>query len=148
MSDPKEWPSKHRELIFVCRAVADRWGEEVVDMLAARHRDLVREAFRKEVARTGRNDMAALAEKFGRSSGTHDYEMIRADADVLEFKITRCWHAEFFNGLNACDVGLKFMCAGDDAMIEGFNPRIALERPSVMMRGEDCCHFIYRWRSR
>ena len=88
--------------------------------------------------------MAALAEKVTRHSDRHTKEVIRQDDRVLEMKITRCAHAEIFAEMNAWDIGQKFVCAGDDAMIEGFNPNIQLERPGIMMRGDGCCHFIYR----
>jgi len=146
MTDMNDLRARHRALVFACRTIRDRFGEDAVDLVAEQHAKNVRAAFRKEAAETGRNDMAALAERMGTPSDTHTYDPIRGDADVLEFRITRCAHAEIFAEMNATDIGRKFMCAGDDAMIEGFNPDISLERPALLMTGGDHCHFIYRMR--
>jgi predicted ArsR family transcriptional regulator len=146
MPDLEGWRCRHTSLVFACRTIRDRFGEEAVDLVAGQHMKNVREAFRRQAAETGRNDMAALAERMTAPSESHTQEVIRQDDRVLEIKVTRCAHAEIFAEMNARDVGLKFMCAGDEAMIAGFNPQIELERPKVMMRGDDCCHFIYRLR--
>ena len=144
MADIQDWRCKHTSLIFACRIIRDRFGEDAVDAVAAQHMKNVREAFEKKVADGAPNDMAALAEHMLKESDTHDIEAVRRDEHVFEARVTRCAHAEMFAEMNAWDVGLKFMCAGDDAMIAGFNPKITLERPKVMMKGDDCCHFIYR----
>ena len=144
MSTMQDWRCKHTSLVFACRIIRDRFGGEAVDKVAEQHMHNVREAFRRKVAEGAPNDLNALAEHMLAPSETHTMEVIRRDERVFEVKVTRCAHAEIFAEMNAWDVGLKFMCAGDDAMIEGFNPQIELDRPKIMMRGDDCCHFIYR----
>ncbi len=139
-----DWRCKHRSLVFVCRTIRDRFGEAAVDAVAAQHMENVRKAFAEKTAGGAPNNMDALAEHMLAPSETHDIEVLRRDEWVLELKVTRCRHAEMFAEMNALDVGAQFMCAGDDAMIEGFNPRISLERPETIMTGGDCCHFIYR----
>jgi len=144
MADIQEWKCKHTSLTFACRIIRDRFGEAAVDKVADQHMQNVREAFRRKVADGAPNDIDALADHLLAPSDAHDIEVIRRDERLLELKVTRCGHAEMFEEMNACDVGLKFMCAGDDAMIEGLNPGISLERPKMIMKGDDCCHFIYR----
>jgi hypothetical protein len=41
------------------------------------------------------------------------------------------------------DVGMKMICMGDYAVVEGFNPEIRFTRPKTLMAGDDCCHFIF-----
>lgn len=144
MSDLKSWRSKNRELTFACRVIQDRFGEEAVDAVAAQHMKNVREAFRRKAAETGRSDLAVLAEGFKDITDTHEHQIVRQTDTVLEVKVTRCAHAEMFAEWNARDVGLRFMCAGDVAAVEGLNPKLTLERPKLIMKGDDCCHFIYR----
>jgi hypothetical protein len=144
MADLGSWRSKHRELIFACRVIGDRFGPGAVDAVAAEHMKNVREAFRQKAEETGRNDLAVLVEGFQKITETHEHEILRQDDRVLEIRVTRCAHAEMFADYCARDIGLKFMCAGDMAMIEGLNPKITLERPKLLMAGDDCCHFIYR----
>jgi len=143
MADMDPWRSKHRELIFACRVIEDRFGKAAVDAVAAEHMRNIRETFARKAAETGRNDLAALARQFSAPAETHTREIVRQDDRVFEVRITRCAHAEMFREWNAQDVGLKFMCAGDEAMIAGFNPKVTLERPELLMRGDACCRFIY-----
>lgn len=136
---------RNRELIYACRVIADRFGPEAVDDLAERHRAHIREAFAEKARQVGRTDLAALREAMNLSSSpNHEYEIIADEPDHFEFKVTNCIHAEEFAAWNARDLGRKFMCAGDEAMVEGFNPRIRFERPKLLMNGDECCHFIYR----
>lgn len=143
MASLQDWRCKHRSLIVACRTIRDRFGEEAVDAVAAQHMKNVREAFAEKARQVGCNDLEAFARQVGEHSDTHDTETVRSDAKVYETRITRCAHAEIFAEYKARDIGLKFMCAGDEAMIAGFNPKIKLERPEIIMRGDDCCHFIY-----
>ena len=41
------------------------------------------------------------------------------------------------------DVGLKMICMGDFPVVEGYNPEIRLRREKTLMKGDDCCHFIF-----
>ena len=144
MPEEQSWRCKNMSLIFACRVVAERFGPEAVDLLARHHLERVRAAFREKAAAGAPNGLEALAEQIKGISATHEHQIIRQDDRVLEFKVTRCAHAELFAAWNALDLGLKFMCSGDEAMIEGLNPRITLERPRLLMKGDECCHFIYQ----
>jgi len=144
MSDAESWRSRNAALISALRVVRERFGQEALDLLAAHHRKRVRAASQERAAALGRNDLAALAELHDAPSETHRLQWLRRQERVLEFKIVRCAHAEQYAADGARDFGLAFMCAGDEAMIEGFNPKIRLERPRLLMKGDDCCHFIYR----
>ncbi|MBN2584079.1 MAG: L-2-amino-thiazoline-4-carboxylic acid hydrolase [Planctomycetes bacterium] len=143
MTDLKAWRDKHTSLICACRTIRDRFGEAAVDAVAAQHMANIREAYAAKARDMGRNDLEAFASQMGGHPLTHDREVLRSDGNVFEVRITRCYHAEVFAEQDARDVGLKFMCAGDEAMIAGFNPKIRLERPELLMNGDACCHFIY-----
>lgn len=144
MPDLKTWRVKHRALVDACRVIGKRFGQKAVDDVAERHMENVRAAFRKKAEDLGRDGLSVLAEGFEKITDTHAHAIVRQTDRVLEIKVTRCAHAELFADLGARDIGRKFMCAGDQAMIEGLNPRITLERPQVIMNGDPICHFIYR----
>lgn len=69
--------------------------------------------------------------------------MIRKDREALEVRVTRCAHAEAFKGFNAADVGLRMICMGDHAVVEGFNPGIRFTRTKTIMAGDDFCNFSF-----
>lgn len=143
MTDLADVRPKHAELVSICRTVRDRFGEKAVEDLARRHRENIVAAYAEKAARLGRNDLEAFVSQMGENPQTHTRQVIRREKNVYEMKITRCAHAEILKELNALDLGLRFVCAGDDAMLQGFNPRIRLQRPQLLMKGDDCCHFIY-----
>jgi len=66
----------------------------------------------------------------------------------LEVKVYKCIHAKVFRKLNATNIGYKLICRGDDAATEGFSPDIELICPKILMKGDDCCHFIWRRKKR
>ena len=143
MTDIVDIRRKHAELVSVCRTVRDRFGEKAVEDLAQRHRENIAAAYAEKAAQLGCNDLEAFVSEMGENPQTHTRQVIRRDKNVYEMKITRCAHAEILKELNALDLGLRFVCAGDDAMLEGFNPKIRLQRPTLLMKGDNCCHFIY-----
>ncbi|HUT59764.1 MAG TPA: L-2-amino-thiazoline-4-carboxylic acid hydrolase [Phycisphaerae bacterium] len=143
MADLSALRRRHAELIFMCRAARERWGQQAVDALAECHMKAIREAFARKAAELGSNDLAAFVGQMTTHPETHTREEVRSDEGVYEMKITRCAHAEIFAEWNARDIGLQFVCGGDVAMIEGFNPAMQLRRPKLLMRGDDCCRLIY-----
>jgi len=134
---------RHAAFIYALRTVRERFGQEGVDDLARRHHDNIVKAYAKKAAELGRSDLEAFISQMKLNPETHERQELRREKGIYEMKITRCAHAEIFAQWNACDLGCQFVCAGDDAMLEGFNPEIKLTRPKLLMKGDDCCHFIY-----
>jgi len=91
---------------------------------------------------TERNDPEYLLCLFNKK--VHEFEVIRKNRKILEVKVTKCIHAETFKKLNAAHIGQKLICSGDEAVTEGFNPKIKFIRPNLLMVGDDCCHFIWK----
>jgi hypothetical protein len=99
-----------------------------------------RERWREIAEETGRNDPEYLFRLF--TNRVHEYDVVRKDRNVLEVIVTKCVHAENFQRSDAADVGMRMICMGDYAVVEGFNPEIRFTRPKTLMDGDECCHFI------
>jgi predicted ArsR family transcriptional regulator len=123
------------------RYLEKEYGEEVSDILAEWKNDKTRREWRRIGKETGRNDPEYLFRLF--NDEVHDYKVIRKDPKALEVKVHRCAHAEAFKELNAQDIGMKMICQGDIAVVEGFNPEINFRRPKTLMKGDELCHFIF-----
>ena len=117
------------------------YGEEALDVLAKWRDEKTREGWRKTAESTGRSDPEYFFSLFNKE--VHDFEVIRKDRKALEVKVTRCIHADTFKKFNAAHIGQKFICDGDIAATEGFNPKIKFTRAKLLMAGDDCCHFIW-----
>lgn len=62
----------------------------------------------------------------------------------LVFNITRCRYAEMYQSLGIPELGKLISCSRDHALIEGFNPQIALRRTQTIMEGAPHCDFVYQ----
>jgi hypothetical protein len=74
----------------------------------------------------------------------YDIEVLRQTEDLYEWNVTRCGYADMYRELGMEDLGYHLSCARDFAMVEGFNPKMRLERTKTLMEGADCCDFRIR----
>jgi L-2-amino-thiazoline-4-carboxylic acid hydrolase len=65
-------------------------------------------------------------------------------SDEIDFNVTRCRYAEFYRGLGLAELGYLIHCNRDHAMIDGFNPDLALTRTQTVMEGASHCDFRFR----
>jgi hypothetical protein len=132
-------------LALVFRAFAAELGEERArEVLAAAIRDLALQA--GCVAAKGGNDLDHLKQAVVKwtEGGALELTVLRDNAEVLEFNVTRCQFAEMYRRLGLADLGPILSCGRDGAMIEGFNPEITLTRTQTIMEGAPHCDFRYR----
>ena len=129
------------------RAFAAEVGEaRAREILAGVVRDLARQAGCAAAAALGGNGLPELrrAVETWREGGALELEVIREDAEALEFDVTRCRFAEMYRRLGLEDLGALLSCNRDGAMAEGFNPGIELTRTQTLMEGAGRCDFRYR----
>lgn len=127
------------------RAFAAEVGEpRAREIVAGVVRDLARQAG-CAVAADG-NDLAHLKRTVAKwtEGGALELTVLRDDAGAFEFDVTRCRFAEMYARLGLADLGGVLSCARDAAMVEGFNPGIALTRTQTIMGGAPHCDFRYR----
>ncbi len=70
-------------------------------------------------------------------------DVIEQTGDVFSFNVTRCRYAELYEKLGIRELGTALSCARDYALIEGFNPEVALKRTQTIMEGAPHCDFRY-----
>jgi hypothetical protein len=128
-------------LITTARFIENLYGEGALEALV-RWKDKRNKGRWREVAQeTGRSDPEYLFRLF--TDRVHKYKVMRKNNEALEVIVTECVHAKTFKEFNATDIGMKMICMGDYAVVEGFNPNIRFRRPKTLMAGDDCCHFIF-----
>lgn len=76
--------------------------------------------------------------------GSQEVDILASGADRLDFNVTRCRYAEFYQELGLVELGLQIHCNRDHAMIAGFNPDLALTRSQTLMAGASHCDFRFR----
>jgi hypothetical protein len=91
-------------------------------------------------------DAFATALDVWKEGGALEIEMLGATSDRLDFNVTRCHFAEMYRALGLADLGASLSCQRDFALIDGFNPEIALIRTQTIMEGASHCDFRFRRR--
>ena len=71
------------------------------------------------------------------------FDILESTSEKLSMNVTRCRYAEMYKELGLADLGFTLSCGRDYAMVEGFNPKIKLERTQTIMEGSDHCDFRY-----
>ncbi|GEP55978.1 L-2-amino-thiazoline-4-carboxylic acid hydrolase [Reyranella soli] len=85
-----------------------------------------------------------VAEELWAGGGGMELEVVGQTADRLDFNVTRCRYAEFYQELGLADLGSLIHCSRDHAMVEGFNDGLELTRSQTIMAGGSCCDFRFR----
>lgn len=70
-------------------------------------------------------------------------EIIVQDENRFYFNVTRCRYAELYRKLGIPELGVVLSCNRDEALIEGFNPDIKLNRTQTIMEGATYCDFRF-----
>lgn len=160
-------PSAHDESVDRLNAVGVLTRREiearilapVIDALGERFgRDEVVAVVRDTIARLAREQGRAMAEARGDASlgtfattlgpWTRDdalrLQVVQATPEHFDFDVTRCRYAEMYRALGIPELGEVLSCQRDAALIEGFNPDVALTRTQTIMQGASHCDFRYR----
>jgi L-2-amino-thiazoline-4-carboxylic acid hydrolase len=134
-------------LIPFIEACRERFGE-------AATRDLVLATIRRLAGKDGEQwaerfggGLAALqrvAEDVWAAGGAIDIDMIERTEDRLDFNVTRCGYAAFYQQLGLADIGALVHCSRDHAMAARFDPNVELVRTGTIMEGKPCCDFRFR----
>ncbi|MGL6094431.1 MAG: L-2-amino-thiazoline-4-carboxylic acid hydrolase [Fimbriiglobus sp.] len=132
------------------RAFAAEVGpDRARDVLAGVVGELAKQSGCAAAAAVGGTDLPhlhrAIVERWT-SGGALELDVLRADADALEFNVVRCRYAEMYHRLGLADLGPRLSCDRDAAMIAGFNPDIAFARTQTIMEGAAYCDFRYHRR--
>ena len=76
--------------------------------------------------------------------GDIDIDVIRSDADAMDFNVTGCRYASFFRELGEPELGAVLLCELDDHVVAVGGPDVALTRTQTIMKGGSYCDFRYR----
>ena len=129
------------------RAFQAELGEErTLEIVRRVIADLARQDGAELARRLGEATLSAFAGTLDRWSagGALEIDLIETSSDRLSFNVTRCRYAELYQALGLADLGSSLSCQRDFALVQGFNPDIALERTQTIMQGASHCDFRFR----
>jgi hypothetical protein len=155
MTDPVDVPISHLQrrkiesgvlipFIEACRA---RFGDAATrELVIATIRTLAAEDGARWAGTYGTSvaSLKNVVEKVWAGGGSLEVEMAGSDEERLDFNVTRCRYAEFYQSLGLAELGYLVHCNRDFAMIAGFNPEVELTRTRTIMEGGANCDFRFR----
>jgi len=158
MTDTSDLPISHlqrrkiegRVLIPFVETLRQKLGDEVAgEILDATIRRLaVGDGQRwAETYGQGMEALKRVAEDVWAGGGGMDLQIKGQSEQYLDFDVTRCAYAEFYQALGLADVGYRIHCNRDHAMVTGFNEKLELSRSQTIMQGAAHCDFRYRRKS-
>jgi predicted ArsR family transcriptional regulator len=132
-------------LIPMVQAFQRAIGKERANEIA---REVIVELARKEGAQWAKqngDDLAGVdrTSAVWSAGGSLTLEPVAKTPDRLEFNVTRCQYAEYYQELGLPELGYLFHCNRDFAMVEGFSPRLTLKRTQTIMQGAGHCDFRF-----
>jgi L-2-amino-thiazoline-4-carboxylic acid hydrolase len=136
-----------RVLIPLVQAMKEKFGENAMhEVLDATIRRLAAEDGAKWAATYGKTtaSLRDVARELWAGGGSMDVEVVGESDEHLDFNVTRCRYAEFYQELGLSDLGFRVHCNRDHAMVAGFNNELELSRSQTIMEGAPCCDFRFR----
>lgn len=130
----------------ILHAVREELGEERTLALVRRViADLARQAGAEMARAVGEATLTAFASCLDRwkEGSALEIDLLEQSPERLAFNVTRCRYAEMYRALGLADLGSSLSCVRDFALIEGFNPDIALTRTQTIMDGAPFCDFRF-----
>jgi predicted ArsR family transcriptional regulator len=158
MTDSSDLPISHlqrrkiegRVLIPFVETLRRKLGDEVAgEILDATIRRLAAGDGQRwaETYGQGMEALKRVAEDVWAGGGGMDIQVKGQSEQHLDFNVTRCAYAEFYQALGLADLGYRIQCNRDHAMVTGFDEKLELSRSQTIMQGATHCDFRYRSRS-
>jgi hypothetical protein len=130
------------------KVLAEDIGEDALDEMLKK---ATSEAVRRTVAERGinkpDNSLSAFARIFEKPShileNAANYEIVESSQTALELKVDECLWAKVFCDAEAARIGYSYICFGDYATAQAFNPKIVLRRDKTLMQGRSHCNHRY-----
>jgi hypothetical protein len=137
---------QYMAFLSLAKALEKEWGKDKLLAFLKKAKRPEMLSYGKRQAKQMRTD--SFKAYVGQFKGPH-YEQsltmdIVEDTDTaFEIKVTECLWAKTFLDMKAGDIGHAFVCFGDYAWAEGFNPKIKLVRDKTLMQGHGYCNHRY-----
>jgi len=158
MTDTSDLPISHlqrrriegRVLIPFVETLRQKLGDEAAgEILDATIRRLAAGDGQRwaETYGQGMEALKRVAEDVWAGGGGMDLQVKGQSEQHLDFDVTRCAYAEFYQALGLADLGYRIQCNRDHAMVTGFDEKLELSRSQTIMQGATHCDFRYRNRS-
>ena len=143
------WYQQWNEFVTLAKALEREMGKEkLIEFLKKTTTEQWIKRGQAQAKRSPDNSFKTYVDTFRppRYEAILTHEVVIDTDTVFELKVTECLSQDYFNWANASDIGYAWICFGDYAWAEGFNPKIKLIRDKTLMQGHDYCNHRYVWK--
>jgi len=126
------------------REIGDRKAFSIAKNIICEDAVLSGKALAEKYSGNSLKELFKIIEEIWAKDGTLEIKNISLNENTLRFDITYCGYAEMYERLGIKEIGSLLSCSRDFAFIEGFNPKIELNRTKTIMEGADVCDFCYK----
>ena len=133
----------------VIKAMKERFGEEVYDVLVKLNSKGIKEEWKKKAEEHGDNSIESLIMLLWEPLSEHgfDYTVEKTEAGV-QIKCTKCPNVDVALRHGVGEQMYYDICKGDWSIVEGFNPNIGFTMTKTLMQGDDCCNHFYYYKDK
>jgi len=135
-----------RILAPLLQALGDEFGNErVLEIVRQTIIQIAREQGSQLARSVGGDSLLHLANSLEawKKDDAMQMEVLEQNQQRFAFNVTRCRYAELYRALGIPELGVLLSCNRDQALIQGFNPGVRLERTQTIMEGAPFCDFRY-----
>jgi len=139
--------ARYRDLLELARALEKEMGKDkMIEFLKKTTTERLLNLGKKQAERIQDNSFDAYVNQFrSEYDKTLTMEIIEDTEKAFELNVIECIWADMFLRVDAGDIGYAWVCWGDYARAEGFNPKIKMIRDKTLMEGKACSNHRYVW---
>ena len=78
------------------------------------------------------------------AGGALETQVVEENGTDYVYKVTRCRYAEMYREMGLAEIGFLLSCNHYGTFVDGYDPRIRLQRTQTIMQGAGHCDFHYR----
>ena len=136
-----------QHFLFLAMALEKEMGKEkAIAFLKKASTERLTDLGKQQASRMPDNSFGTYVGQFRSGfDNTLTMEIVEDTETAFELKVTECIWADTFLRAKAGDIGYAWVCWGDYAWAEAFNPKIKLVRDKTLMQGHDRCNHRYIW---
>ncbi len=142
------WFARFREFINLTKAMEKEMGKDkLIEFLKKTTTEKWIKRGQEHANRSPDNSFKTYVNTFRppRYEAQLTHEVVVDTDTVFELKVKECLTSWVFRQADAADIGYAYICFGDYAWAEGFNPKIKMVRDKTLMQGQDYCNHRYVW---
>ncbi len=139
---------QYRGFITLAKALEKEMGKEkTIAFLKKVTTERQTNLGKQQASRMPDNSFATYVGQFRSGfDNTLTMKIVEDKETAFELNVTECIWADTFLRAKAGDIGYAWVCWGDYAWAEGFNPKIKMVRDKTLMQGHDRCNHRYLWK--